>query len=284
MQYHSSFFIKILFIKLTLNKGFISQLTRPTVVYLELLTNSHSSSIKDWFDTKLTDPCYSEFASPSHGKFSRNSFHQLTMLILEFCHIMPNLPAPLDSLLQRISLFKFVSLYSLRLKILECLSHHQFLEFFMKFVKTDDLLLVTSCYSLTKLNIKCESSGAIQYLQMPSSVLNHVIFLYFLQEIAWDPDILVEFLSESETDFLSYLLLYLRNSDSRESLIQGAIFFQNQKGCMIGTNSNNVIDEVIEVVETLLHRIEKLSSRGLFPYNVEPLIIRLRSYFYLISH
>ncbi|KAL1924359.1 uncharacterized protein VTP21DRAFT_7394 [Calcarisporiella thermophila] len=100
-------------------------------------------------------------------------------------------------------------------------------------------------------------------LQLPKFISPTLLFLRFLRLIAYDEHTLVDFLLE-DTGFLPLFLGYLRYFQSTYS--------QDHEAEVTTEDWVNMG----EVFERLISAIEKSLAHDIFPYNVEPLLRRLR--------
>jgi len=91
----------------------------------------------------------------------------------------------------------------------------------------------------------------------------HHLFVELLQQVAFDSSVLLDWLTSNETQFLFYLLNYLkylgRNFNSFCSLCNSAYDVAVQNA-------------VLTTLQNLKSTIEKLRSKDLFPYPVTPLL------------
>lgn len=102
------------------------------------------------------------------------------------------------------------------------------------------------------------------------SMLNPVYtFLEFLKMISNSADLLLDLLVSSETCFLLYLLRFLKYIRFNWSM-----FVQSCRDCGMG---HNVLDDTMDVLTRLRHKIGRLVSKSLYPYDIAPILRLLES-------
>lgn len=90
----------------------------------------------------------------------------------------------------------------------------------------------------------------------------HLLFSRLLSFIKFDFSILLDYLISGETAivFLSYLLRYLKYLSSNIGHFQ------------MVTNSINIEGKIIDVMHQLMTEIHNLNQKGMFTYNIMPLL------------
>lgn len=102
------------------------------------------------------------------------------------------------------------------------------------------------------------------------AMLNPVYtFLEFLKMISNSADLLLDLLVSSETCFLLYLLRFLKYIRFNWSM-----FVQSCRDCGMG---HNVLDDTMDVLTRLRHKIGRLVSKSLYPYDIAPILRLLES-------
>ncbi|KAG9297797.1 hypothetical protein G9A89_000102 [Geosiphon pyriformis] len=110
----------------------------------------------------------------------------------------------------------------------------------------------------------------------------HVIFLRFLQDIAFDHSVLLDFLISNETAFLEFIIIYCKYLENNsKSFINVCGKFDEQyqdQGLDIWEKegSEPFILRFLSMIIQLRKAIQSLMSRQLFPYNAKSLINRLK--------
>ena len=102
-------------------------------------------------------------------------------------------------------------------------------------------------------------------------------FHHFLGGIYFDSSVLLDFLIGNETQFLEFLIDFLKYSTY--------YFDQWDKGANESSvpSINNILSsdeltEMVVVMSDLHYKIEKLNRRDLFPYNPTPLLRRISEF------
>lgn len=102
------------------------------------------------------------------------------------------------------------------------------------------------------------------------AMLNPVYtFLEFLKMISNSADLLLDLLVSSETCFLLYLLRFLKYIRFSWSM-----FVQSCRDFGMG---QNVLDDTMDVLTRLRHKIGRLVSKSLYPYDIAPILRLLES-------
>lgn len=88
-------------------------------------------------------------------------------------------------------------------------------------------------------------------------------FIEFLKIVSHDSDVLLDYLVSNETCFLLYLLRFLKYTKKNwDSFVHSCY-----EG---GASRTNELDNTMTVLIRLKMQINRLVSRGLFPYNIDP--------------
>lgn len=99
-----------------------------------------------------------------------------------------------------------------------------------------------------------------------STLLNPVhSFTEFLKIVSHDSDVLLDYLVGSETCFLLYLLRFLKYTRRNWAKFVGSCAEGN-------TARSNELDDTMTVLIRLKMQINRLVSRELFPYNINPIL------------
>ncbi|KAI8384939.1 uncharacterized protein BYT42DRAFT_612603 [Radiomyces spectabilis] len=110
----------------------------------------------------------------------------------------------------------------------------------------------------------------MQQMLQQLEITPHTLFIYFLYRTGTDHEILVDFLISNETEFLAFLIAYLRYVDHHLP--------EFMESCeMLGDDG---VDLIYHVFERLLHVLEA----GGFPYNPAALARRITHLLDRISH
>lgn len=110
----------------------------------------------------------------------------------------------------------------------------------------------------------------------------HAIFLRFLKSVNFDHSILLDFLISNETIFLEFFLTYSKYLENNitEFHLQCKEFDN-----ISNTNEiNNCYDRVGELFVNLGKVIQNLMNNDLFPYNVIPLLNRIKAIEKILIH
>jgi len=124
----------------------------------------------------------------------------------------------------------------------------------------------------------------------------HVLFNQFLHSLSYDHSVLLDFLISNETDFLGYLLQYLKyttnhweefnevvarldnniQKDEHEELVATFATIDIQGQTKLEAKKDSEMDVIMSVLIRLRFSIEKLVVKNLFPYNITPLLKKLK--------
>eukprot|EP01105_Mastigella_eilhardi_P006635 TRINITY_DN18170_c0_g1_i1.p1 TRINITY_DN18170_c0_g1~~TRINITY_DN18170_c0_g1_i1.p1 ORF type:complete len:413 (+),score=118.82 TRINITY_DN18170_c0_g1_i1:79-1317(+) len=150
---------------------------------------------------------------------------------------------------------------------------HGHCRFFELFGEQDDLLVAAMHELLLAATAGITSrdgNGDTAAGTVACDVLDpHEVFLSFLDYVAFDSALLLDFIVGGETHFLPYAVLYLRLAvDDWQCFVRATRKADvRRNGC--------TMQAMAEAVGELRATIEKMQRRGQFPFNAAPLVTRL---------
>lgn len=108
---------------------------------------------------------------------------------------------------------------------------------------------------------------------------SHRLFAYFLFQVAYDPLVVLDFLTSAETIFLEYFIKYLRFMD------QDFESFVAQCNQLIKLNDDfkDVLEDTQGMLSQLRDKIDILHQRNLFAFSPGPLLRRIDRVLSLMS-
>ncbi|KAJ3024524.1 UNVERIFIED_CONTAM: hypothetical protein HDU68_008039 [Siphonaria sp. JEL0065] len=152
-------------------------------------------------------------------------------------------------------------------------------------ISDNDQYLIESLLSLTKLTELLKSNdttkGNVMHRQAPtiSRVIDTwtplFVFSKFLETTGFDTSILVDLLMSSETKFLEFLLLFVKNWTSQ--IVENEFRDDEDDDNKVPKKRRKTeSSKVLQVLEELVDKLGDLNASGLFPYNPTPLLRRIR--------
>jgi len=148
-------------------------------------------------------------------------------------------------------------------------------------MQEQDDALVESMSILFNLHFRTEflasSEGCSELVQMFGV---HRVFIGFLSTVSWSHEVLLDFLSSSETEFLGYILRYLRHVNSDVEGFMEAI--------AVNTSSTHALPNMCtrnnmqKCLSDLTASVDRLSRKGLLPFRADVLISRLQRVVHLL--
>jgi hypothetical protein len=96
-------------------------------------------------------------------------------------------------------------------------------------------------------------------------------FNHSLTPLRFDPLVPLDLLMSNETVFLEYFLSYLRLVEAQPASLGRSLSMYT------ALSSQNVAASLRQCMTSLTETLERLSAGGVFPYNVTPLLKRLRA-------
>jgi len=126
---------------------------------------------------------------------------------------------------------------------------------------------------------QCRNYLSAKGLQLPEPWHPHRMFICFLKHIGFDHLVLIDFLISNETNFVEYLLQYLRFviQGQKHADCDDAGFKQH---CPAVDPEGKI--QLQSCLSDLASTIERMTHKGLFPYNAAPLVSRLRQFLELL--
>ncbi|KAJ3136178.1 hypothetical protein HK100_001952 [Physocladia obscura] len=174
----------------------------------------------------------------------------------------------------------------------------ELLDMIFVIVSESDSFMFQSLLSLTRIAAIAQSSPsqwALLNQEIPSLKiflptdedgnqpnLIHALFAKFINQTGKDVSILVDFLMSSETEFLEFLLVYIKYATATINSFEASSIFVSP-ALSAGPEKSRSCDYVVEIVSELCEKLGELSKDrtggggyGLFPYNPAPLIRRIQ--------